>query len=59
MEKEGKSQNKLVPKTKLVQNLIKLVHAKKIFFNGAGREREESWVVRKILGFRNFGETAK
>ena len=42
MEKEGKSQNKLVPKTKLDQNLIKLVHVKKNFFNGVGRQREES-----------------
>ena len=30
---------------KLAQNLIKLVHTKKNFFNGAGREREESWAV--------------
>ena len=49
----------LDPRTKLAQNLIELVYAKKNFFNDAGREREESWAVWKFLGFRIFGEAAK
>ena len=49
----------LDPRTKLVQNLTELVHAKKNFFNDAGREREESWAIWKFLGFRIFGEAAK
>ena len=56
----GKQARKsLDPRTKLVQNLIELVHAKKNFFNDAGRKREESWEVWKFLGFRIFGEAVK
>ena len=59
MGKEGKKPKQVRPKSQVSLKSHRACSCKKNSFNDAGREREEAWMVRKILDFRNFGEAAK